>query len=128
MGKEEYILQLGMLEQEANSLQQRMQIVEQQVLEIQTLGNSLKEIEKTQEKEMLANLGKNIFVKTEIQNKELLVDIGNKIFLKKNIPETLKIIETQIDGLMKVKKKILEKLQEIQEGMERIITEAEKEK
>ena len=100
MGKEQYILELGMLEQEAINLQQQIQIIDQQMFELQSLQFGLQELEKSKEKEMFANLGKNIFIKTEILSKELLVDVGNKTFIKKNIPETLKIIEEQLERLM----------------------------
>jgi len=128
MAKEQYILKLAMLEQEMNRLEQQMQLIEQQVLEMQNLKNSLEELEKSKEKELLANLGKNIFIKTEIKDKNLLVDIGNKTFVKKNIKETLKVIEDQLAKLMDAKGKIMEKMQEFQQQTEKVIGEAEKEK
>lgn len=127
MGKEQYIFELSMLEQEARKLQEQMQIVDQQVLELQNLQFGLQELEKSKEKELLANLGKNIFIKTQIMNKELIVDVGNKTFLKKSISETLNIIEEQLEKLMDAKNKIVLGMQGLQEKMEKLIVEAEKE-
>lgn len=128
MAKEQYILELGMLEQEAGKLQQQMYMIDQQVLELQNLQMGLQELEKSEEKEMLANLGKSIFIKTEILSKNLLVDVGNRTFVKKSIPGTLKIVDEQLGKLIDVKNKILQAMQELQEEMERLIAEAEKEK
>jgi len=128
MAGEEYILKLAGLEQEITRLEQQMQVVEQQILEMQNLKSELEELDKTKEKDIWANLGKNIFIKTEIKDKNLLVDVGNRTFIKKNIPETLKIIDEQVKKLGEVKEQVLSKIQEIQQNTEKIIREAEKSK
>lgn len=128
MAQEEYLMKLAMFEQEINRLGQQMQLVEQQALEMQNLQSGLQELEKSKEKKMLANLGKNIFIRTEILDKNLLVDIGNKTFVKKSIKETLKVVEEQLEKLMEAKKKLIEKMQEIQQETEKVIGEAEKKK
>ena len=126
MAKEEIIFRLSMLEQEISKFQEQLQLIEQNILELQNLQLSLQEIQGTKEKQMLANLGKNIFIKTEIQDKNLIVDVGNKIFIKKNIPETIKIIENQLLKLMQAKNQVLEKMQQLQGQAQEIIAEAEK--
>jgi len=126
MAREEIILRLGMIEQEMNKLQEHLQLIEQNILELQNLQMSLQELKDSKEKQMLANLGKNIFIETEVQNKNLFVDVGNKTFVKKNIPETIKIIEEQISKLMQAKNHVLGKMQETQQQAQSIIAEAEK--
>ncbi len=128
MVNEEYIIKLATLEQEITRMEQQMQIIEQQILEMRNLKIGLEELEKSKEKEILANLGKNIFIKTEILDKNLLVDVGNRIFVKKNIAETLKIIEEQLTKLIEGKNRVIGKLQEIQKEAEKIIGEAGKSK
>ena len=124
MPKEEYILKLAELEQEINRVQQQMQAIEQQVLEMQVLQTGLKELEKTKEKSMLANLGKGIFIKTEIKDKNLLVDVGNRTFVKKTISETLKTIEQELEKLMEGKNNLLGKMQQIQQETQQTIERA----
>ncbi len=126
MAKEQYLFQLAMLEQEANKSQEQMQLLDQQVLEIQAIQSSLQELEKSEEKEIYANLGKNIFIKTEIKDKNLLVDVGNRTFVKKSIADTSKIVDEQLYKIADAKRKIVEKLQELQQEMEKIVVEAEK--
>jgi len=55
------------------------------------------------------------------------VDVGNKTFLKKSIPDTLNIVEEQLCKIADAKGKIIEKLQELQQQMEAIVEQAEKE-
>lgn len=128
MANEQYIIQLAQLEQEANRFQEQLQLLEQQVIEIQNIQNSLNEIKNSKEKTIYANIGKNIFIKTEIAEKDLLVDVGNKTFVKKDVPETLKLIEEQLSKIAEAKDKIMEKLQELQGQMQTIVEQAEKEK
>jgi prefoldin alpha subunit len=127
MAGEQYIIQLAQLEQEANRFQEQMQMLDAQIEEIQSIQQSLKEIENSKENTIYSNLGKNIFVKTEIIGKNLLVDVGNKTFVKKDIPGTLKVIEEQIEKIARAKGQIVERLGEIQEQMQKIVEEAEKE-
>jgi len=127
MGREEYIMQLAALEQEATKFQEQMQMLDQQASEIMAIQDSLHELDKSKEKTIYANIGKNIFVKTEIIDKNLLVDVGNKTFLKKNIPDTLKVVEEQLSKIAEAKNKIIERLQELQQQMEAIVEQAEKE-
>lgn len=126
MAKEEYLLKLVALEQEISRLEQQMQIIEQKALEMQSLQRGLQELEKSKEKQMLANIGNNIFIKTEILDKKLLVDVGNRTFIKKNVSETLKIVEEQLNKLAEAKNKIMGNMQEIQRQTEDVIVEAEK--
>jgi len=126
MAREEYIMQLAALEQEANKFQEQMQMLDTQVTEIQAIQASLHELDESKEKTIYANLGKNIFIKTEVMDKNLLVDVGNKTFLKKSIPDTLKVVEEQLSKIGDAKCQIIEKLQGLQNQMESIVAEAEK--
>lgn len=126
MAKEEYLIKLATLDQEISRLEQQMQLIEQQILEMQNLKAGLEELGKSKEKQMLANLGKNIFIKTEIKDKNLLVDVGNRTFVKKNVEDTIKVIDEQLSKLMEGKNQVLNRIQEIQKKTEAIIVEAEK--
>lgn len=128
MAKEEYLIKLAGLDQEVTRLEQQMQLLEQQVLELQNIKTSLEELEKSKGKEIMANLGKNVFIKAEIKDKKLLVDVGNRTFIKKSITETLDVIEDQVNKISEAKGSVLNRIQEIQQEMENILVEAEKEK
>lgn len=128
MSNEQYMIQLAQLEQEANRFQEQMQLLDQQIVEIQNIQSSLNELEKSKEKTIYANIGKNIFIKSEVVDKNLLVDVGTKTFIKKDIPETMKLIDEQLVKIAEAKGKIIERLQELQEQMQKVVENAEKER
>ena len=103
----EKMIRLNMLEQDAKQ-------IEQQIAELQNLKIALGEIEKAKEKdEILASLGKNIFVKMALLSKDLLVNVGAKTVVKKSIPETKKLVENDIAKLSELKDKIAVEFQGI---------------
>ena len=115
---QEKIIQIQGLEQEFNQLNQQLQLIEQNILEIQELHRCLDEIEKSDEKEMLANLGKGIYIPVEIKDKKLTVEVGDKNFVRKSIPDTKKIIEEQNEKLVLSKKDAEERLMQLQSEIE----------
>ena len=68
-------MQLSLMEQEAVKLQEQMQLIDQQVLDMETLKQSIGEIEKGKGKEIMANLGKNVFIKTYLRQSLTLIYI-----------------------------------------------------
>ena len=70
MAKEEVLLQLSMLEQQANEITEKIQAVDNQVSELESLKFSLKKMEKSKGKEMLSPLGRGIFLKTEVKDEK----------------------------------------------------------
>lgn len=126
MVKEDYLLRLSILEQEARKLQEQIQIINQQISELEILNSSLNNLEN--EKEILANLGKGIFVKSKIKEKELFVNVGSGIILKKTPEETGKIIKKQIVQLEEIKKNLFNGIEQINRELQDLIIKAQKEK
>ena len=93
---QQQIMQIQMIEQEAQQLNQQIQLIEQNTIELQDLNKSLDEIEQEESKEILAGLGKGIYLPVKITDKNLIVEVGNKIFVKKTIPETKELIKEQL--------------------------------
>ena len=118
---QEQLIQLQVIEQEANQLEQQLQLIEQNLAEMQELSSGLNELENSGEKDVLANIGKGIYIPAEIKSKELIVEVGNKNFVKKTIPETKKIIEEQIEKLNSAKQQIVDKVDELQGQMNGLI-------
>jgi prefoldin alpha subunit len=85
MGKEEYIMQLSMLEQQAREIQQQVALVNQKIGELDVLKFSLNKLNTSKEKEFLAPLGEGVFAKAFLEDKELFVNVGSKIIVKKSI-------------------------------------------
>lgn len=125
MAREEYLFKFSMLEQEANKINENLQIINQQIAEFEVLKLSLRNIIK--DKEMLAGLGKGIFVKSEIKDKELFVNIGSGIVVKKSPEEACKIIDRQILQIAELKQNLLNEIEKINFKMQALVEEARKE-
>ena len=122
--EQEKLIQLQMIEQEASQLEQQLQIVEQHISDMQKIGVGLNEIESAEGNEILANIGKGIYIPAQIKSKELIVEIGSKNFVKKTIPETKKIIDEQLKKLIEFKHQVMEGINGLQEQMNLVMEES----
>jgi len=119
--EQEKLIQLQMIEQEAGQLEQQSQLIEQHFTEMQNLLIGLNELETTDKKEILANIGKGIYIPAEIKSKVLTVEVGKGNFVKKSILETREIVEKQIEKLSSVKQQIADKIEDLQAEMNELI-------
>lgn len=123
--QQELMFKLSMFEQQMQQLQQQLQAVEQGIVEINNLSLGLKELVGSKDKEILAPIGRGIFVKTKLVSEELIVDVGGKNFVKKSIPETKKIIDKQITKLEGVKKELNQNLEGVSGELMAMMNEAQ---
>lgn len=128
MAKEELLIKLSLLEQQANEIAQKIEAVDNQISELESLRLSLIKIEKSQGKEMLAPLGRGIFLRTEIKDEKLFVNVGSRILVKKSFKESAEIIEKQINEIGYVKSHLLRNIEEINKNLAILVEEAQKEK
>ena len=125
---QEKIIQIQMIEQEANQLNEQVRLIEQNIREMAELKESLEEIEKLKKgDEILANLGKRIFIPVEVKDKNLIVDVGNRKFVKKSVLETGRIIDEQTEDLMNARGQIAGRLEDLQEEMKNLIDDIQNE-
>jgi len=124
--QQELIYQLSILQQQAQQIQEQLQLVEQNVSDLNSISDGLNELRGKKDSEMLAPLGRGIFVKAKILSEELTVDIGKKNFVKKSIPETREIVSTQIEKIEQIKKQLLDELDKINNQLLALINTAEK--
>ncbi|MBS3080926.1 prefoldin subunit alpha [Candidatus Pacearchaeota archaeon] len=117
----EQLIRIQTMENEVNSLKTQLDFIENNILELNALNESLDALEKN--KDILVNIGKRVFLPVSITEKKLIVDVGSSNLVKKNIVETKKIIEDQIASLMKAKGNIMKNLEDLQEEMEELINQ-----
>ena len=98
MNNEELTQKFQMFEQQIMQLQQQLQAVEQAILEVSGINLALNELVGKTGEEIMAPVGKGIFVKAKLLSEEILMDVGSK-----SIPETKKIIEEQSGKLVEMK-------------------------
>lgn len=122
MEKQEQFLQIAQINQEAEKLEQQINLIDQQIRELEAVKQSIEELAIKQiGSEILTNLGKGIFVKTETKSKELFVNVGRETMIKKTPEETLKIIGEQMIKLASGRENFLERVQDLQGRMNSII-------
>ncbi|MEN9626215.1 MAG: hypothetical protein RL557_543 [archaeon] len=125
--KQEYISQVQRVEQELNALNQQFQLIENNLHELQSLYESLRELEKKESKEMLVNIGKQIFLPVSLRESACIVDVGKNNLVKKSIPETKKIVEEQLKKLQEGKNAVMERIETLDTTMEQLVQEIENE-
>lgn len=128
MQPQEYIMQLQMLEQEANQFGEQLQIIDQQINELKILKNNVSKFEESNENEVYSEFGKGIYFKAKIDKKEFLVDVGSKIIVPKSTQEIKEIIDDQINKFNEIKPEIELRIQEINLELDKIINKAKTQK
>ena len=121
--EQELIFKLSMYEQQIQQLRQQLQAIEQGIIEMSSLSAGLDELIGSQNKEILAPIGRGIFAKTKLISEELTVDIGGRNFVKKTIPATKKIIEKQIKKLEEVKEDLNDNLERVSNELQKVMGE-----
>ena len=123
--QQELMFKLSMFEQQMQQLQQQLQAVEQGIVEMQSLSMGLDELVGSKDKEILAPIGRGIFVKTKLLSEELTVDVGGKNFVKKSVPKAKKIIDEQIKKLEDVKRELNNNLENSNAEFMQMVQEAQ---
>jgi prefoldin alpha subunit len=127
MVKEELLIQLSMLEQQANEQAEKIQAIDNQISELESLKLSLKKMEKSRGREMLSPLGRGIFLKTEIKDEKVFVNVGSRTLVKKTFPEAAEIVDTQVREMENLKHQLMHNIKEINQALAGLLEEAQKE-
>jgi prefoldin alpha subunit len=106
------ILQRAMiLRQQSEEAERQLEFVEQQIKELGEFGESLKELDKKKEQEMLAPLGKGVYTKAKRKDEKLFVEVGAGIVVRKSPNEARKVIEGQLKKFVEAKVQLSSKLE-----------------
>ncbi len=122
---EDLMIKFSVFEQHISQIQQQLEVIERNIIEMSSLSIGLDEFVGAEGKEILSQIGKNIFVKTKLLSDELIVDIGGGNFVKKDINNTKKLIGEQIKKLEKIKLQLNSSLEEITKEMTKMIIEVQ---
>ncbi len=120
MANEELLCRISLLEQEAKKLEENIKAVNEQIAEFETLKLSLASLDK----EILAGLGKGIFVKSKVEDESLLVNVGCNILLKKSKAQASAIIDKQIKEMEELKLKIISHIEHLNIEMSSLVEKA----
>ena len=122
--EQELTIKFQMLEQQIMMIQQQLQAVEKAIVDITEINFGLDEIKEG--KEILAQIGKGIFIPAKISSNELTVDVGDKKFVKKSIKDTKGLIGGQINKLGEVREQLNSELEKINKEITDVMMEYQK--
>jgi len=124
MDEQELVRRFQVFEQQIMQIQEQLQVVEGGISELKSLDQGLSEITGKVGEEIMAQIGRGIFVKAKLLSEDLLVDVGEKKFITKSIPETKTIIGEQVLKLNEVKEELENQLEEINKELTKVMLEA----
>ena len=114
------IIEFQMMQQRAEQLDQQLKAVDQQIIEMMDLNDSIGKVSKGSE--MLFPMGKGIYTRSKVEDEKLFINIGSGIIVKRTPSDAVKIIEEQIERLEYVKKEISREFVRVQADMQSIAT------
>ena len=131
MTNEDVIIRLAGLEERAKQIEQNIQIVEENSIDLEKLKLGIEEIKDSKGKEILASIGRGIFVKARLEGDEFLTDVGGRNFVKKDINDIQGLISENVDKLKEIKVELFRELEdlngELQDTLESVESASEKE-
>jgi prefoldin alpha subunit len=113
--EQELARKFQVFEQQIRMLQEQLNAVEQTSIELQSLDIGLEDLKDSKDKEILAQVGRGIFVKAKVTSDDLIVDIGSKNFVTKSIENTKEVLKGQIGKLEQIKQDLEKELDKINE-------------
>lgn len=111
------IMQIQMMEQEANQYNEQLQIIDQNITEMQNLELSLEELKNSKSDDLLVDIGKRIYLPVTIKEKMLTVEVGKGKYVTKSIQDAQKILTDQLGKLNEAKSQVIEKTEMLQSKM-----------
>ena len=130
MEQQQYMMKMQMLGQEAEKLEQQLQMIDQQSSDLNAVLESVQVIKEGKSKELLANLGKGIFVRADLKEKDLenLLQNSKKDTIVKKPPEqTIQVIEDQLGKLAAGKEQFVDRIAELQNEMQNLLLQVQRE-
>ena len=117
MNEQELNQKFQMFEAQIMQVQQQLQAIEQAIVDMQQIDIGLEDLIGKKEEEIMAPIGRGIYVKAKLLSEELVVDVGGKNFVNKDIPETKEMIQGQVKNLEGLKKELESELDKINEEL-----------
>jgi len=120
---QELMMRASLIERHLQELNNRIGYISQQISELEEFKNNLKFLKDAKNKEMLASLGKGIYLKSSCQDDNFFVNVGAGVVVKKTPKETAEIITSQIKNLHEAKTSLLASLEVYQRLMGQAVSD-----
>jgi prefoldin alpha subunit len=103
--------------QQAQAYEERLKFLNEQIGELETFNESLKQVEHNTQGEFMTSLGKGVFVKTKRQDNDFLVDVGANVMVKKELGDIQGTLVEQIKRLTDLREEVKEELNDLQQEL-----------
>ena len=90
--KNEILVTLNDTYAESKSLEEKSQIIEQQMIELERFKEVLNDLEKTHDEEILAQIGKGVYAKSKLIDDKFFIEVGAGVFVRKDLEETKEVV------------------------------------
>jgi prefoldin alpha subunit len=114
---EELILKLQESHGQSKEVEEKINLVDQHINDLTNFEKSINELESTKESEILASVGKGVYIKSEIKERKLFVDVGSGILVRKEVGEAKDIVGKQIKKLIEMKQDLSMQFSALDEEM-----------
>ncbi len=125
MNQEELQQKFMTFENQIRQIQEQLGAVEQAILDMSQIKLGLDEIKGKKGEEIMAPIGRGVYVKAKLLSEDLTVDVGGKNFVGKNIDETKELINEQIEKLKGIKIELERELDKINQEITAVMAEHE---
>ena len=122
---QETIMKANFLQKESQEMEQRLEMVENQIQVYESFNESLKELSKSNETEILSSLGKGVHIPAQLKSKELFVEVGQGFLVKKKISEVLETIEEQSKRLKDARMQMRTRIEIYNSALQGIVSQIE---
>jgi prefoldin alpha subunit len=112
-------VQLRLLEQTAEAIQSRMNIINAVITDLNYAGITLESLEKEKENsELLVPVGGNSYVRAKLENSnQVIVGMGAGVSVEKTMPEAKAIVKKRLEDLEKTRLSLQQQFAQIAERM-----------
>ena len=110
--KEEILQQAFELKKASEEAEKQLEFVNHQIKELEEFGNGIEEFGDIENKEILAPIGRGVFIKADRKDEKLFVEVGAGVVIKKDSGEVKEIIDGQIKKFHGARGQLREQLQE----------------
>ena len=113
MNEQELNQKFAEYENKIRQLQEQLRAVDQAIYDMKVISSGVEDLKGKEDEEILAPIGRGIYVKTKLLSEKLTVDVGSHNFVEKTIDETKDLIKVQREKLENVRTDLESKLKAI---------------
>jgi len=125
MENQEILARASELEQQSQELENQLDFVRNQIKEYDSFSEDLILLMNSDEKEILAPMGKGVYIKSSILDKNFFVEVGSGIVVRKTLKDTLNIIKSQISKFNEIEEHLSVQVKTTHQNLINLINEAQ---